>query len=50
MAPPWADQPGTGQPPGPLTQGRWCVHRIGWLIAPALCHTSELKLIQPARA
>ncbi|MEV7217899.1 hypothetical protein AB0O31_32995 [Kitasatospora cineracea] len=29
-------------PPGPLTQGRWTVHRIGWSIGPVLCHTHEL--------
>ncbi|MGC4970073.1 hypothetical protein ACLQ2H_29340 [Streptomyces globisporus] len=30
-------------PPGPLTEGRWTVNRIGLLIGPALCHTSELR-------
>ncbi|MGW4894420.1 hypothetical protein ACWEQL_19425 [Kitasatospora sp. NPDC004240] len=30
-------------PPGPLTQGRWTVGRIGWLIAPVLCHPYELR-------
>ncbi|GGZ44697.1 hypothetical protein GCM10010387_43740 [Streptomyces inusitatus] len=30
-------------PPGPLTGGRWTVDRIGWLIAPVLCHAHELK-------
>ncbi|MFD4174417.1 hypothetical protein [Streptomyces anulatus] len=30
-------------PPGPLTQGRWTVHKIGLLIGPTLCHTSELR-------
>jgi hypothetical protein len=29
-------------PPGPLTQGRWTVHRISLLVGPVLCHTSEL--------
>ncbi|WP_406248279.1 hypothetical protein OG944_31520 [Streptomyces anulatus] len=32
-------------PPGPLTKGRWTVHGIGLLIGPALCHTSELRLV-----
>ncbi|MFJ2584042.1 hypothetical protein [Streptomyces sp. NPDC087538] len=31
-------------PPGPLTEGRWTVDQISWLIAPVLCHTSELRL------
>ncbi|MFB7915241.1 hypothetical protein [Streptomyces sp. NPDC056061] len=31
-------------PPGPLTEGRWTVDRISWLIGPVLCHTSELRL------
>jgi hypothetical protein len=31
-------------PPGPLTEGRWTVHRVGLLIGPVLCHTSELRL------
>ncbi|OKJ33207.1 hypothetical protein [Streptomyces sp. CB01580] len=31
-------------PPGPLTEGRWTVDRISWLIAPVLCHTHELRL------
>ncbi|MFB7617161.1 hypothetical protein [Kitasatospora sp. NPDC056181] len=30
-------------PPGPLTDGRWTVHRIGLLIGPVLCHTHELR-------
>ncbi|MGW7307385.1 hypothetical protein ACWGI1_17615 [Streptomyces sp. NPDC054835] len=30
-------------PPGPLTEGRWTVDRISWLIAPVLCHAHELK-------
>ena len=30
-------------PPGPLTQGRWTVHRISPLIGPVLCGTSELR-------
>ncbi|MFD9954295.1 hypothetical protein [[Kitasatospora] papulosa] len=30
-------------PPGPLTGGRWTVHRISPLIGPVLCHTSELR-------
>lgn len=30
-------------PPGPLTNGRWTVHRIGLLISPVLCHTHELR-------
>lgn len=30
-------------PPGPLTNGRWTVDRISWLIAPVLCHTHELR-------
>ncbi|MFE9391205.1 hypothetical protein [Streptomyces sp. NPDC006784] len=32
-------------PPGPLTGGRWTVHRIGPLISPVLCHTHELRTI-----
>ncbi|MFI0019856.1 hypothetical protein [Streptomyces griseus] len=32
-------------PPGPLTNGRWTVHRVGLLIGPVLCHTSELRPI-----
>ncbi|MEU2572713.1 hypothetical protein ACIP3B_00180 [Streptomyces anulatus] len=32
-------------PPGPLTKGRWTVHKIGLLIGPVLCHTSELRLV-----
>ncbi|MFJ6611876.1 hypothetical protein ACIQPT_16545 [Streptomyces sp. NPDC091289] len=31
-------------PPGPLTGGRWTVHRVGLLIGPFLCHTHELRL------
>ncbi|MEV7313924.1 hypothetical protein AB0N56_13410 [Streptomyces microflavus] len=31
-------------PPGPLTNGRWTVHRVGLLIGPVLCHTRELRL------
>ncbi|MFJ2134220.1 hypothetical protein ACIOMQ_25695 [Streptomyces sp. NPDC087845] len=30
-------------PPGPLTEGRWTVHRISPFIAPVLCHTHELR-------
>ncbi|MFI8083804.1 hypothetical protein ACIF6L_23735 [Kitasatospora sp. NPDC086009] len=30
-------------PPGPLTNGRWTVNRISWLIAPVLCHAHELR-------
>ncbi|MFD3644611.1 hypothetical protein, partial [Streptomyces griseus] len=30
-------------PPGPLTGGRWTVHRIDLLIGPALCHAHELR-------
>ncbi|MFE1729952.1 hypothetical protein ACFW6X_07255 [Streptomyces bacillaris] len=30
-------------PPGPLTNGRWTVHRIGLLIGPVLCHSHELR-------
>ncbi|WP_434100820.1 hypothetical protein [Streptomyces pharetrae] len=30
-------------PPGPLTGGRWTVHRIGPLIGPVLCHARELR-------
>ncbi|MEV6683192.1 hypothetical protein AB0N09_41010 [Streptomyces erythrochromogenes] len=30
-------------PPGPLTDGRWTVHRISPLIGPVLCHTHELR-------
>ncbi|MFJ6464344.1 hypothetical protein ACIQM0_25500 [Streptomyces sp. NPDC091387] len=30
-------------PPGPLTGGRWTVHRISPLIGPVLCHTHELR-------
>ncbi|MFF7153117.1 hypothetical protein [Streptomyces sp. NPDC008139] len=30
-------------PPGALTGGRWTVHRIGPLIGPVLCATSELR-------
>lgn len=29
-------------PPGPLTQGRWTVGQVGFLIAPVLCHAHEL--------
>lgn len=29
-------------PPGPLTEGRWTVARVGWLIGNVLCHTNEL--------
>ncbi|WP_030720499.1 hypothetical protein [Streptomyces griseus] len=29
--------------PGPLTGGRWTVHRVGLLIGPVLCHTRELR-------
>ncbi|MCQ1575936.1 hypothetical protein [Streptomyces parvus] len=30
-------------PPGPLTGGRWTVHRVGLLIGPVLCHPHELR-------
>ncbi|MFE1575292.1 hypothetical protein [Streptomyces fradiae] len=30
-------------PPGPLTQGRWTVGGISWLIAPVLAHAHELR-------
>ncbi|MGW2594181.1 hypothetical protein ACWCXC_28495 [Streptomyces sp. NPDC001515] len=30
-------------PPGPLTDGRYTVHRIGLLIGPVLCHPDELR-------
>ncbi|MFJ4842093.1 hypothetical protein [Streptomyces sp. NPDC088746] len=30
-------------PPGPLTQGRWTVNRVGLLIGPVLCHSHELR-------
>ncbi|MCM2391330.1 hypothetical protein [Streptomyces albipurpureus] len=30
-------------PPGPLTAGRWTVHRVGPLIGTVLCHTHELR-------
>ncbi|MER5884243.1 hypothetical protein ABT160_10475 [Streptomyces sp. NPDC001941] len=30
-------------PPGPLTNNRWTVGGISWLIAPVLCHAHELK-------
>lgn len=29
--------------PGPLTDGRWTVHRISFLIGSVLCRTSELR-------
>lgn len=29
--------------PGPLTEGRWTVDRIGLFIAPVLCHSHELR-------
>ncbi|MFD9691328.1 hypothetical protein ACFWXO_36840 [Kitasatospora sp. NPDC059088] len=29
-------------PPGPLTQGRWTVNRIGFFIAPVLVHAHEI--------
>ncbi|WBP92199.1 hypothetical protein [Kitasatospora cathayae] len=29
-------------PPGPLTEGRWTVARVGWLIGSVLCHAHEL--------
>ncbi|MFD5069990.1 hypothetical protein ACFWNC_18940 [Streptomyces sp. NPDC058369] len=32
-------------PPGPLTGGRFTVHRISPLIGPVLCHPSELRPI-----
>lgn len=28
--------------PGPLTEGRWTVNGIGFLIGPVLCHSHEL--------
>ncbi|MCX5209767.1 hypothetical protein OG689_10775 [Kitasatospora sp. NBC_00240] len=31
-------------PPGPLTGGRWTVHRVSWMIGPLLCHSRELQL------
>ncbi|MFF2601621.1 hypothetical protein ACFVVB_21360 [Streptomyces californicus] len=31
-------------PPGPLTNGRWTVYRVGLLIGPVLCHSHELRL------
>ncbi|MGW6460518.1 hypothetical protein ACWF94_39370 [Streptomyces sp. NPDC055078] len=30
-------------PPGPLTAGRWTVHRISVFIGPVLCHPHELE-------
>lgn len=30
-------------PPGPLTNGRWTVDRISWLIAPVLVHAHEIE-------
>ncbi|MFB6567361.1 hypothetical protein [Streptomyces noursei] len=30
-------------PPGPLTGGRWGVHRISFLIGQVLCHPYELR-------
>ncbi|MFF3843418.1 hypothetical protein [Streptomyces sp. NPDC001930] len=32
-------------PPGPLTNGRWTVGQITWLIAPVLAHTHEIKKV-----
>lgn len=32
-------------PPGHLTEGRWTVHKISWLIGPVLCHAHELTRI-----
>ncbi|MFD5424460.1 hypothetical protein [Streptomyces sp. NPDC127084] len=32
-------------PPGALTGGRWTVGRIGLLIAPVLCASSELQKV-----
>lgn len=29
--------------PGPLTNGRWTVHKIGIFIGPVLCHGHELQ-------
>ncbi|WP_340559505.1 hypothetical protein [Streptomyces sp. GSL17-111] len=29
--------------PGPLTGGRWTVHRVSPLIGPVLCHGHELR-------
>ncbi|MGW6912541.1 hypothetical protein ACWGB8_01765 [Kitasatospora sp. NPDC054939] len=34
-------------PPGPLTDYRWTVNQIGWLIGSVLCHGSELELNRP---
>ncbi len=31
-----------GCAPGPLTQGRWTVHRISFWIAPVLVHAHEI--------
>ncbi|MGW6946167.1 hypothetical protein ACWGHD_04490 [Streptomyces xanthophaeus] len=31
--------------PGPLTEGRWTVDRIGIFIAPVLCHSHELRVV-----
>ncbi|GAA2810087.1 hypothetical protein GCM10010441_38410 [Kitasatospora paracochleata] len=31
-------------PPGPLTQGRWTVRGVGFLIGNPLCETRELRL------
>jgi len=28
--------------PGPLTEGRWTVGQVGWLIGNVLCHTHEI--------
>ncbi|MER7761381.1 hypothetical protein [Streptomyces sp. NPDC097619] len=30
-------------PPGPLTDRRWTVDQVGWLIGPVLCHGHELR-------
>ncbi|RST19340.1 hypothetical protein E2C00_08475 [Streptomyces sp. WAC05374] len=32
-------------PPGPLTNGRWTVDRIGILIAPVLVHAHEIRKV-----
>ncbi|MFJ4879934.1 hypothetical protein ACIP93_32670 [Streptomyces sp. NPDC088745] len=36
-------------PPGPLTNHRWTVAGISWLIAPVLCETREIRKIDDAR-
>ncbi|MFC8289821.1 hypothetical protein ACFUJ0_12515 [Streptomyces sp. NPDC057242] len=32
-------------PPGALTNGRWTVDRISWLIAPVLVHAHEIRKV-----